>query len=60
MKLTGEIIEKAKSSNGGFSKKQLKAIGVKWIYKGWLKESMKKEFTKEQIDEFVKLKDLHL
>jgi len=60
MKLTEEIIEKGKSRNGGFSKKQLECIGVEWIYKGWLKESMKKEFTKEQLDEFVMLKDLHL
>ena len=60
MELTEEIIEKAKSSNGGFSKKQLETIGVEWIYKGWLKESMKKEFTKEQLDEFIRLKDLHL
>lgn len=60
MKLTEEIIVKAKSSNGGFSKKQLEVIGVEWIYKGWLKESMKKEFSQNQLDEFVRLKDLHL
>lgn len=60
MKLTEEIIKKSKSLNGGFSKKQLETIGINWIYKGWLKDSMKKEFTKDQLDEFVRLKDLHL
>jgi hypothetical protein len=60
MKLTKEIVLKAKSSNGGFSKNQLNILGVEWIRKGWLKESMKKEFTKEQIDELIRLKDLHL
>lgn len=60
MLLTEEIIEKAISSNGGFSKAQLKALGFNEFYKGWLKHAMEMNHEKEDIELFINLKDKHL
>ena len=37
--ITLDIIEKGKTSNGGYTKRQLEIIGVEWPpHKGWKKE----------------------
>jgi hypothetical protein len=54
--ITKEIIEKAKSINGGWSASQLKVIGVEWPpKKGW-KEKVIREMVvvnDEQLKQFL-------
>jgi len=61
MKLTNEVLELGLSSNGGWSNKQLKLLGVKTpLRKGW-KELLIGTFHNEStIDLFLKMKDAHL
>lgn len=53
IKLTKEIIEAARTPNGGFTRKQLAALGVSWPVQGnWIKEKIGTYITKEQLEEF--------
>lgn len=58
--ITNEIIEKGKSTNGGWNKKQLEIIGVTSMKKGWKKRLIGKYISQERVAEFLKLKDSHL
>ena len=66
--LTDHIIEKAKSSSGGWSRQQLKLIGVSTgeesgifkIDKYWKQTVIGKEYPNDVIQKFVELKDQHI
>lgn len=60
MILTVEILQKGKSSKGGFSLKQIKLLGYNFFKADWQINSIGKDFKKEVIDEFIELKDKHL
>lgn len=51
--LTEEMIQAARTPKGGYTKKQLAAIGVDWPpQKGWAKAVVGKEITEQQFREF--------
>lgn len=56
--ITLDIIEKGKTKNGAWTKRQLEILGVQWPpIKGW-KEDVKKALLildKEQINEFIEI-----
>lgn len=61
--LTYEAIEAGRSKNGGWSKKQLEAIGVTWPpVHGWLNWIVEKRVvvSDERYALFLSLKDAHL
>lgn len=61
MKLTKEIIEMAKSKNGGWSQSQLDIIGVYWQpLAGWQNEVIGKEYSPQDLRKFVELKNKHI
>lgn len=61
MILTNEIIEKGKSCNGGWSANQLKCFRIKFpLKKGWKRKIIGKNFSTQQIEKFLSLKDKHL
>jgi len=60
MILTVEILQKAKSSKGGFSLKQIKLLGYNFFKADWQINSIGKDFPPEVIDNFINLKDQHL
>ena len=61
MIITNEIIEKGKSSNGGWSSEQFKCLGeLKFAVQGWKKRVIGTEISNEAIKRFLELKDLHI
>lgn len=60
MIITKEILQLAKSRNNGYSKTQLNLIGIEKLEKGWSKKIIGKDFDKDKIELFLKLKDAHL
>lgn len=60
VKLTHELIEQARSSNGGWSLQQLRIFGIYNFKKGWKKEIVNRYYESNDIERFVKLKDVHL
>jgi len=66
MILTQEIFEQGLSRNGGFSRKQFEALGLKlnpnkWTpAKGWKSRVVGNDFPEETIRKFLALKDAHL
>jgi hypothetical protein len=61
MQLTEEILELAKSDNGGWSQNQLNLIGVDWQpERGWKSNIVGKVYPKKVLSEFVSLKNKHL
>lgn len=53
IKLTREIIEAARTPNGGFTKSQLAAIGVDWPpLQGWIEEKIGMMITESQLERF--------
>jgi len=65
--LTEHIIERAKSSTGGWSRAQLMLLGVKSeadgvfkIEKDWKRKVLGKAYPAEIIQKFIQLKDQHL
>ena len=61
MIITNELIVKGKSSNGGWSSKQLKLLGVAWPPQtGWLKKLIGKKVDEKIMLKFIRLKDHHL
>lgn len=69
MRITQEILEQGRSSRGGWSNKQLKALGLPdiWINpkdgglkKDWKKWLLSSEVPIESIERFLSLKDKHL
>ncbi|MDG1752587.1 MAG: hypothetical protein P8I03_13140 [Thalassotalea sp.] len=54
IKLSKELIEMGRTGNGGYTKKQLKVLGVDWPpAKGWLKAMIGTEIEQEKYDKFV-------
>lgn len=58
MILTKEIFEKGKSSNGGWNKLQMEALGIEQT-KGWAQRIIGQDFPRESLLKFVELKDYH-
>lgn len=54
VKLSQELIEMGRTGNGGYTKKQLKTLGVDWPpKKGWLKALIGTEIPQDTYDNFV-------
>ena len=54
--LTHEMILAARTPNGGFTKKQLAAIGIEWPpQKGWTKDVIGKQITRHQLEIFSRI-----
>lgn len=68
MKVTQEILEAGMSLRGAWNLAQLKALlpvceferAYAWPAKGWKSRLIGSEVKKEQIDEFLRLKNRHL
>ena len=60
MIFTKEICDMGKSTNGGFSIKQLNVLGVREFSKDWAKDLYGKEIDDEIVEEFWSLKNRHL
>lgn len=58
--LTEEILNQGKSINGFWSNKQLYALGLSEIKKGWKTEVLGKELSSDNINNFLSLKNKHL
>jgi len=59
--ITAEAIDRAASSNGGFSRAQLALFGVGFPpERGWKKRLIGTYASREVVDEFIALKDKHL
>lgn len=60
MFLTLEHFRLAASSNGGYSRAQLRLLGIPKFKKGWKSRAMKRDYPAETIEAFIALKDVHL
>ena len=65
MIITKAILEKGKSCNGGWSNKQIAALGVKSVKtkrfnKGWKRKLIGVDVPAESISKFLALKNAHL
>lgn len=68
MVITAELIEQGRSIRGGWNLKQLRALGLSGnyfrsnggLYSGWKWDLIGKNVPKENIDNFLTLKDKHL
>lgn len=61
MKITREFIHQGKSKAGGWSRDQVREIGISWPLKtGWIDRSIGQEISDEQAEMFLRLKDCHL
>lgn len=59
MILTNEIIESARSDNGGWNSSQVAVLGMNMKSK-WKRHVINKDFPKEVIDKFIELRNAHL
>ena len=61
MLLTKELIEKGKSTRGGWSQAQLSCLGVAMpLQSGWMNTLDGKEILDESYERFLSLKDAHV
>jgi len=61
LEVTAEFVRSGKSRNGGWSKAQLKCLGVSWApMKGDITSSYGAFISESDYDEFLRLKDKHL
>lgn len=61
MKLTKEIIFKGRSQNGGWSRNQVRLLGLDWpLEKGWIDRLVGTELAQEKVDEFLGIRDAHV
>ncbi len=61
MNLTKEILEQGKSSNGGWSAKQLRLFGIEYpLDSGWQSAIIDSDFPVEKIEKFLELRNKHL
>ncbi len=62
MVITLEILKKGLSSNGGYSIKQIRVLGIdNYLFeKGWKLALVGSDVPKEKVDNFIALKDAHL
>ena len=56
--LTKRLIESGLSRNGGYSARQVEALGEDLTHKGWKKRLIGLIVEKEDYDKFLALKDL--
>jgi hypothetical protein len=59
MIFTKELLEKGKSSNNGWNRTQLFALGLSEIKKGWAKSLIGSNIDSDKIKLFLDLKDSH-
>lgn len=57
--LTEAIMNRGKSSNGGWNTEQIRALGVT-MQKGWMKRLIGRYVSEKQVEKFISLKDNHL
>lgn len=56
VELTYDIIEAAKTPNGGYTKSQLAAIGISWPRPNdWIEQVLGKRITKKQLSDFKRI-----
>lgn len=60
MILTKEILERGKSSNGGWNRKQLNVFGIPDFKEKWKRKIIGKDFSESVIKEFLSFHDAHL
>lgn len=60
--ITKEIMRQGRSSQGGYSAKQLRVLGVETTHnnKGWFRRLIGTIITEQQKIDFLALKDKHL
>ena len=59
--ITTKLIYDGRSANGGWSKSQLKILGIDWPPKqGWIEEVEGLQITLEKAAKFISLKDSHI
>ena len=59
MVLTSQIFASGKSSNNGYNKEQLAALGINDLTKGWAQRIIGSDIPEESIKKFLDLKDYH-
>jgi hypothetical protein len=57
--MTLAILNRGKSSNNGFNKKQLAILGEPDQISGWRQRILSRQYTEKQLKEFFALKDAH-
>lgn len=61
MIVTKEIVLKGKSTNGGWSRGQFEALGLKWpLESGWMRRIVGRDLDDKDIEKFLSLKDQHI
>lgn len=61
MRLTKQMLLDGKSSRGGWSREQMRLLGVRWpLRKGWMDNVVYEDFPDETIRQFLELRDMHL
>lgn len=61
MIITREFIHDYKTGSGGWTKKQIEALGLKWpVRKGWQHSLIGKEISDKQVQEFIKGRDIRV
>ncbi len=58
--ITEEMLDNGKSSNGGYSKKQIKLLGEDATVSGWRERIIGKSIAEENFNLFLSLKNAHL
>ena len=59
--ITNKLIESGKSINGGWSREQLKLLGISWPPPiGWKESVISKSILKIDADKYISLKDKHI
>ena len=59
--ITMEMLMHGQSIFGGWSRKQVECLGIEWpLRKGWMREAVGKEVTKEAAQQFIFLTDAHI
>jgi hypothetical protein len=58
--LTDEILEKGRSANGGYSRRQLELFGIVGFPSGWKKALVGQSASVEVVERYLMLKDKHL
>ena len=61
MKITREFIMRNRTANGGFTGAQIKALGFPVFgCSGWIDMACNREYTQEEVDNFVKGKEVYV
>lgn len=61
MKITRDFIMQNKTTNGGFTNAQIKALGFKIAgCSGWVDKACRREYTQEEINNFVNAREVYV